>query len=66
MAEIEFSALSRSCLKGRNPDADALQRAITAYETRRNIARIPVNWRSGTVDARIKLQRFYPCLFNVD
>ena len=45
MAEIEFSALSRSCLKGRNPDADALQHAITAYETRRNTARIPVNWR---------------------
>ena len=36
MAEIEFSALSRACLRGRNPDADALQRAITAYETRRN------------------------------
>ncbi len=30
MAEIEFSALSRVCLKGRNPDADALQRQITA------------------------------------
>ena len=41
MAEIEFSALSRACLKGRNPDADALHRAITAYETRRNAARIP-------------------------
>ena len=66
MAEIEFSALSRSCLKGRNPDADALQRAITAYETRRNTARIPVNWRFGAVDARIKLQRFYPCLSTVD
>ena len=66
MAEIELSALSRACLKGRNPDADALQRAITAYETRRNAARIPINWRFGTVDARIKLQRFYPCLSNVD
>ena len=38
MAEIEFSALSRACLKGRNPDADALQRQITAYETERNAA----------------------------
>ena len=36
MAEIEFSALGRSCLKGRNPDSDALQRQITAYETQRN------------------------------
>ncbi len=66
MAEIEFSALSRACLKGRNPDADALQRAITAYETRRNAARIPINWRFGTDDARIKLRRFYPCGSNVD
>ena len=38
MAEIEFSVLSRACLRGRNPDADALERAITAYETRRNTA----------------------------
>ena len=30
MAEIAFSALSRACLKRRNPDADALQRQITA------------------------------------
>ena len=28
MAEIEFSALSRACLKGRNPAADALERAL--------------------------------------
>ena len=66
MAEIEFSVLSRACLKGRNPDADALPRAITAYETRRNAARIPINWHFGTVDARIKLQRFYPCPSKVD
>ena len=66
MAEIEFSALSRACRKGRNPDADALQRAITAYETRRNAEHIPINWRFGTADARIKLHRFYPCLSNVD
>ena len=66
MAEIEFSALSRACLKGRNPDADALHRAITAYETRRNAARIPINWRFGTDDARVKLHRSYPCLSNID
>ncbi len=66
MAEIEFSALSRACLRGRNPDADALGRAITAYETRRNTARVPINWGFGTDDARIKLHRFYPCLSNID
>ena len=66
MVEIEFSTLSRACLKGRNPDADALARAITAYETRRNAAGVPINWRFGTDDARSKLHRFYPCLSNFD
>ena len=64
MVEIEFSALSRACLKGRNPDA--LQRAITAYETRRNAAGVGINWRFGASDARIKFHRFYPCLSNLD
>ena len=66
MAEIEFSALGRSCLKRRNPDADALQRQITAYETQRNAACVTINWRFSAQDARTKLHRFYPCLSNVD
>ena len=66
MAEIEFSALSRACLKGRNPDADALARAITAYQTRRNAAGVGINWRFGTDDARTKLHRFYPCPSSLD
>ena len=66
MAEIEFSVLSRACLRGRNPDADALQRQITAYETERNAAGVTINWRFSTHDARNKLHRFYPCPTNVD
>ena len=66
MAEIEFSVLSRACLKGRNPDAEALQRQITAYETRRNAARATIDWRFSADDARNKLHRFYPCLSNID
>ena len=66
MAEIEFSVLSRACLKGRNPDADALQRAISAYETQRNAAAITINWRFSADDARTKLHRFYTCLSNLD
>ena len=66
MAEIEFSVLSRACLKGRNPDADALRRAISAYETQRNAAGITINWQFSTNDARTKLRRFYPCPSKVD
>ena len=66
MAEIEFSALSCACLKGRNPDADALQRQITAYETERNAAGVTINWRFSTQDARSKLHRLYPGLSRLD
>ena len=66
MAEIEFSVLSRACLQGRNPDADALQRQITAYETERNAAGVTINWRFSTQDARSKLHRLYPCLSRLD
>ena len=66
MTEIEFSALSRACRQGRNPDADALQRQITAYETERNSAGVTSNWRFSTQDARAKLHRLYPCLSTLD
>ena len=66
MAEIEFSVLSRACLKGRNPDADALQHQISAYQTRRNAARAAIDWRFSADDARTKLHRFYPCLSKID
>ena len=66
VAEIGFSVLSRACRKGRNPDADALGGAITTYETRRNTARVPINWGVAAADARTKLQRCYPGLSNVD
>ena len=66
MAEIEFSALSRPCLKGRNPEADALQRQITAYETERNAAGVTINWRFSTQDARSTLHRLYPCHSKID
>ena len=66
MAEIEFSVLTRACLKGRNPDAAALQRQITAYQAQRNAAGVGINWRFSTNDARSKFHRFYPCPFNID
>ena len=66
MAEIAFSALSRSCLKRRNPGADALQRQITAYQSERNAAGVTIDRRFSTHDVRTKLHRFYPCLSNID
>ena len=40
--------LTRACLKGRNPDETALQRAINAYEAERNAAGATINWQFST------------------
>ena len=60
MAEIEFSVLTRACLKRRNPDEDALQRNISACEAERNEAGSTINWRFTTQDARAKMRHLYP------
>ena len=60
MAEIEFSIFSRSCLKQRLPDEDALCREVGALELERNKAQARINWRFGILDARAKLHRLYP------
>ena len=66
MAEIEFSVLSRSCLKQRLPDEETLRREVQALVGERNAARATINWRFNTQDARTKLHRLYPFDLKVD
>ena len=66
MAEIEFSVLSRSCLRQRLPGEEALRREVNALVTERNAAQATINWRFNTQDARTKLHRLYPSDFTVD
>ena len=63
MAEIEFSVLSRSCLRQRLSGEEALRREVDALH---NAARATINWRFNTRDARTKLHRLYPSDFTVD
>ena len=60
MAEIEFSVLSRCCLRQRLPDEDTLDREVQALVRERNEAQSVINWRFTTHDARTKLHRLYP------
>ena len=60
MAEIEFSVLARSCLRGRNADEDSLGNADNACVSERNAAGASINWRFTARDARRKLHRLYP------
>ena len=66
MAEIEFSVLSRCCLKRRLADEETLQREVQALVTERNATRATINWQSNTQDARSKLHRLYPFDSKID
>jgi hypothetical protein len=60
MAEIEFSILSRQCLKRRISDRETLQHEVSAWTDPRNTLGARVDWRFTTDNARIKLKRLYP------
>ena len=45
MAEIEFSVLSRCCLRQRLRDEDALRREVQALVKERNAAAATINWQ---------------------
>ena len=66
MAEIEFSVLSRSCLRQRLPNEETLGREVQALVRERNAAQATINWRFNTQDARSKLHRLYPFDSKVD
>ena len=60
MAEIEFSVLSRCCLRQRLPDEETLEREVQALVRERNAVQSVINWHFNTPDARTKLHRLYP------
>lgn len=62
MAEIELSALSGQCLDRRIGSEEELKREVAAWQGKRNMQKIKVNWHFTTQDARIKLKRLYPSL----
>lgn len=62
MAEIEFSILSRQCLKRRIADRETLQQEVTTWVKDRNASGATIEWRFTTQEARIKLKRLYPCI----
>jgi hypothetical protein len=61
MAEIELSALERD-LPERVGDKPAMQRHVSAWETRRNESKVKADWQFSTADARIKLRKLYPTI----
>jgi transposase len=62
MAEIEFSALSRQCLRRRIGTQEELIEEVKAWEEERNAREVKCDWQFRTEDARIKLRKLYPVL----
>jgi hypothetical protein len=60
MAEMELSVLTRQCIGRRFHTAEQMEKAMSAWQSERNEARLGARWRFTTNDARIKLQRLYP------
>jgi len=60
VAEIELSALCRSCLDRRISSAKEMRQETTAWSDERNRHATGVSWRFTTEDARIKLRSLYP------
>jgi hypothetical protein len=61
IAEIELSALAAQCLGSRRiPSIAALNKELSAWETRRNTDQKGVDWHFTTAHARSKLKRLYP------
>jgi hypothetical protein len=60
IAELEWSMISRECLARRIPTPEVLATEIAVYQTRRNAAAQPIEWRFTCDKARLKLHRLYP------
>ena len=61
VAEIELSAFERD-LPERVGDRVAMAAHVTAWEKRRNGAKVKADWQFTTADARVKLRKLYPTI----
>lgn len=64
MAETEFSILERQCLDRRLETSGLVRQEVGAWEAPRNEARVMINWRFTSADARVKLRSIYPSIEN--
>ena len=61
MAEIEISVFQRQCWDRRIGDQATLVRETQALEVERNTAKATIHWQFTAAQARVKLERLYPC-----
>lgn len=60
MAEIEFSALSRQCLKQRIGSIEKMRENVEAWQKQRNNRKVKICWSFTSKDAHETFKKFYP------
>jgi len=64
MAEIELNVLISQCLGRRIDNIEEIKQEVSAWQKHRNNKKAKVNWQFTADDARIKLSRLYPTLYD--
>ena len=64
IAEIELSVLQSQCLSRRIDSIDIVKSEVYKWQEYRNNKDAKVDWQFTTEDARIKLKRLYPSIYD--
>jgi hypothetical protein len=64
MAEIELHVLNGQCLNRHIPTMDKIKEEVEAWKTNRNNTKSKINWQFTNKQARVKLKRLYPSIYN--
>ena len=64
MAEIELHVLNGQCLNRHIPSMEIIKEEVKAWQSHRNNKNSKINWQFTNKNARIKLKRLYPSLYD--
>lgn len=64
MAEIELQVLNKQCLKRHLSTIESVKEQVNVWNVDRNNKNSRINWQFTTRDARVKLKRLYPSIYN--
>lgn len=64
MAEIELHVLNGQCLNRHIPSMEIVKEEVKAWQIHRNNKNSKINWQFTNKNARIKLKRLYPSLYD--
>jgi hypothetical protein len=64
MAEIELHVLNGQCLNRHISDIAVIKEETAAWQSHRNNKNSKINWQFTNKEARVKLKRLYPSIYN--